>query len=83
MLLLPFLVLVLLEHRQVTAGPSSPPPHLLLVVIDDLGIDDTGLRTERPQRRTASRPNWRHWGVVLSDYYAPTTCARPLPPAAP
>ena len=52
---------------------TTQPPHILFIVIDDLGFDDVGFRSH--QIRTPTIDKLARNGVVLDQYYVQDVCS--------
>ena len=67
---LPFTPLLAVVSAAVT---SKPPPHVLFVVLDDLGFDDVGFRSN--EIRTPVIDGFARNGLVLDQYYVQDVCS--------
>ncbi len=73
-----------LHNRSFTPGrvanhtltdPSRPPfPHIVMVIIDDLGFNDMGYQSSELERMTPEMNMLAETGVKLEWYYTASTC---------
>ena len=68
-----FAILALHMSISIHATSSPPHPHILFVVIDDLGWDDVGFRSH--QIRTPTIDTFAAKGRILDHYYVQDVCS--------
>eukprot|EP01061_Rhynchopus_euleeides_P034105 TRINITY_DN57808_c0_g1_i1.p1 TRINITY_DN57808_c0_g1~~TRINITY_DN57808_c0_g1_i1.p1 ORF type:complete len:530 (+),score=186.62 TRINITY_DN57808_c0_g1_i1:57-1646(+) len=65
----------LLLLGAVAVASAAGKPHILFIVIDDLGHDDMGFLSEVPQVKTPVSDRFASEGKILDNYYVQPSCS--------
>ncbi|ARN73618.1 hypothetical protein BST96_05480 [Oceanicoccus sagamiensis] len=67
--------LALLALILASCGSATPPPNILLILVDDLGVNDIGISNNNPMARTPNIDHFANEGVRFTRHYTDTVCS--------